>query len=1538
MVPKRWLKWAGLVPAIPIGLFFLTAILIYVPPIQNWIKSVVMESLSKEMNMAVSIERLRLAFPLDFVLNKTLVVEGRDTIVAAEYVRLDARLLPLLNGKVELNELQLCNARLDTKDKISDTHIKGRIGFLGVQSPAMFRMDLHAMELRRLMLRNSDVQVVLSDTGAVDTTRSEPTKLKIRVSLADFHQTHLFIRLPGDSLRIDAFLGGFRMEEGYGDVGAVDYGVKRLSIRQSNIDYDIPYASRCKGFDVNHIKVRDLSLRLDTARYAAGHIAAAIRRLSFQERCGIAVEEMNAEVAYDSLSLIVPSMHICTAHSNLSAKVKLPWNALKVGTSCQMEVNAKGTIRREDVMCFMPNIMRDTLNCPKFHGLDMELDAKGNLGEMNVRKAVVKLPSYFEIDVNGRMQNCTKENMRNGKLHYSIKTGTHPIHQLMPKTFSEVVHIPKKMDLTGVAEMRGEAYCTNALMKVGSGNMSLDGSYAPRSEKYEFKIHASQFPIGLFFPNDSLSALTARIDAKGRGFDFFSTKTRLFATADIRKFRIGTMPLDSVRLNAEVNNGGMNCNLEVLNAMIHGNMNLKGNVVEKNLKLSLQGGVDDLCMRYLVSENDSLHLATGFKLNANVNKDGIHLKSDGIIDKIRIMTPSRDYLAKYGLRYEFETSDKETMARMLAGDLSFHVKMDQSLSDAVGKFGAFVDTMLCQVKNRMIDEVALTAMLPNMVLGLVCGKNNPFRNTLSFMGYQLDSMDVDLHTDAKRGLNGNMKVMALKTGDLLLDDTNIQIFHDTVGMKVNCDINNRSKRNPNKFRAHFQGCLSEAGIGVETKYFDEEDKEGLNMGVRLQMSQDGEMSIHMFPEIATIAYRKFKINKDNFITLRKDSSICANLSLLADDNTGLKIDTPEGDSLRELSVSMHNVNLRELTHVLPFMPSLGGLLDGDFHAKWEKRDVSATGAVNVKDLYYENAALGNVSSEMLYLPKAANEHQVVVNLSRNHQEIVNIEGLLMTNEVDSIFAEAKLMRFPADMLNGFMGEDGTLALSGFLKGEVQLSGELSKMRMNGHLETDSLCVLSSVYGISMKVEDKSLSIEDNKILVDGVKLLAEKNNPLNVSGNIDIADLSNIKLDLGFKAKNFQIVNAHKTKQSIVFGKVFVNLDAALKGNTSLMRLKGDIDVLGNTNVTYIMKDSPLTVEDRLEGLVEFVDFSDTATVSKTEFQPIGGLFMNMKIRMSDATKLRCEFSSDASSYFNCEGGGILAMRYTPAGNFSLSGRFSMNSGEMKYALPFIPLKTFKLKEGSFINFTGDPMNPTLNITAMETLRTVVNDKDEQGRIVKFDVGVSITQTLNDMGLEFLIDAPEDISVQNELKSMTKEERGKLAVGVLATGAYLSSSNKSAFKATNALNAFLQSEIQNLAGNALKSVDFSVDVSGNTNAKGNYRTDYSFQFAKRFWNDRITIRIGGKVSSGRDEKNKGESFIDNISLECRLGNSTSRHLLLFYENNRKDPLEGRYTAAGGGFLWRRKVDRLGELFLFRSERKEKENAETGHENMEKDEK
>lgn len=160
-----------------------------------------------------------------------------------------------------------------------------------------------------------------------------------------------------------------------------------------------------------------------------------------------------------------------------------------------------------------------------------------------------------------------------------------------------------------------------------------------------------------------------------------------------------------------------------------------------------------------------------------------------------------------------------------------------------------------------------------------------------------------------------------------------------------------------------------------------------------------------------------------------------------------------------------------------------------------------------------------------------------------------------------------------------------------------------------------------------------------------------------------------------------------------------------------------------------------------------------------------------------------------------------------------LNGRYTLTGGTIKYSIPVIPLKEFNVQEGSYVQWTGNPMDPTLNLTATERVRTSVTLTGQSSpRLVNFDVGIELTQQLENLGLQFTLTAPEDMAMQEELTSKGPEERAKLAVSMLVTGMYLGGGGgggKVNMNMGDALTSFLQSEINNIAGSALKSVDIS---------------------------------------------------------------------------------------------------------------------------------
>ena len=109
-----------------------------------------------------------------------------------------------------------------------------------------------------------------------------------------------------------------------------------------------------------------------------------------------------------------------------------------------------------------------------------------------------------------------------------------------------------------------------------------------------------------------------------------------------------------------------------------------------------------------------------------------------------------------------------------------------------------------------------------------------------------------------------------------------------------------------------------------------------------------------------------------------------------------------------------------------------------------------------------------------------------------------------------------------------------------------------------------------------------------------------------------------------------------------------------------------------------------------------------------------------------------------------------------------------------------------------------------------------------------------------------------------------------------------------------------------------------------TSADGSQHTDYSFRFAKRFWNNRISIVIGGRISTGNDDpttSGSSNSFIDDISLEWRLDDSGTRYIRIFHNTNFDSMLDGEITENRCGHRPTQESEQTGRTLYLPEQKK-----------------
>ena len=1523
---KKTFWWILIILLSPVLLFLVLTVLLYLPPVQNWAVDKVTAIASEKTGMDISIDRINLSFPIDLSINHFRVNKSQqptadgqqlnDTIADVERMVVDVQLWPLFSSKVVINELEVTNTQFNTLDMVAAAQVKGRFSRLFMASKGI-DLDKQTVDLNGSRLEEAYLDIQMADSIPEDTTTSEPTLWKIYVDSMTVDRSDVVFHMPGDTMSVSAHMGTLTAREALIDLGTQTYTVGSVDWLNGAVKYDQNYQPHIEGLDYNHIDLSDITVGIDSIYYCDPTLRLHLRQVALKEKSGLAVTHLSGPVAMENGAVKLPKFRLSTPYSDIDVELDMPLSLMEPVDPGKMRLRMNASLGKQDLMPFMadlPVAMRQ--RWPEYP-LTVSGLLKGNMQHMDFHDLEVALPTAFHATATGFAANLDNPDMLRADVQFKANTQNLGfVMAMMPRDMQRDYRIPP-LSAQGRVKADGQQYFADITAREGKGMVKAKGSFHATAMRYDADIKIRDLNVHHFMPRDSIYTLSADVTAKGQGTDFFSPRTRLVADAKIHHVGYGKLNIDNITAHALVGDGKAHANLVSRNPLLQGAVNFDALLSKtrfdgtlstdfQTLDLYKMGVTPDpltigLCGHFDVNSDLKLtHHATGF-INDLFIKDSIHVYRPTDVDLALHTTPDTIF------------------ARAQSGD--FIVKLDASgnYEELLDQFTLLGDSAMAQLERKTIDQPALRKLLPTMRMTLESKRENPVATFLKASA-DVDFKDMlfDVSTSAEAGINGRGYIHSLTINELRLDTINFSLIQRKERLSFGGQIRNNKKNPQFVFNALFDGILQERGATLGVRYYDADDKLGARIGAQAEVVNGG-LSLHLVPARPTLGYKEFAVNSDNFLFLGTSGKVKAKVDLRADDGMGIRLYSEETDpdALQDLTLSLHQFNLEEVTSVIPYAPRMSGVLNGDYHVVQDASgQFSVAGDMGVRNMTYERCPIGNVSTEMVYLQKENDAHAIEARLMKDNNEIGMLTGTYYNEGEGSLDAKLQLEHLPLSMVNGFV-PDQLCGLQGFGEGELTIQGPLSRPEVNGEVYLSDSYLESIPYGVKLRFDDDPVRIQHSNLLFENFTVYAHNDNPLNVQGNVDFHDLDKIMVNLRMQAKNFQIIGAKEHAKSVAYGKAFVNVFAMMNGSLENLNMRGRLEVLGSTDMGYILRDTPITTDNQLDGLVKFTDFSDTTQTAVTR-PPINGFRMDMTLNVSNGAHIMAYMNADHSNYIDLMGGGTLRMLYSPADNLQLTGRYTLSNGEMKYALPIIPLKTFTIQDGSYIEFTGDPMNPTLNIAAQERTKATVTGANGVGRSVAFDCGVNITRTLNDMGLEFTLDAPEDMQLHGELQAMGIEQRGKLAVTMLTTGMYLADGNTKPFSMNSALSSFLSSEISNLTGNALRTLDLSFGMDKTTDATGQSHTDYSFKFAKRFLNNRLKLAVGGKVTTGAEMPGgRNNSFFDNVSLEYRLDDTANKYLNVYFQNNSYDWLDGYTQKYGGGFIWRRTLQNFTDIFRFK---------------------
>ena len=1547
---RRWWLW---LLASPFLLFLLAIVLLYLPPVQRFAVDKASAIASRTTGLDISVGRLDLRFPLDLVVSDVLAVDSltSDTVLSLERLKVELRLWKLLKKEIEVEEISIRNATVDTRDFLDGMGINGHLGELFLESHGVV-FSPETARINEFFVKNTNLSLSLYEPQNPDTTASEPIYWKILLDKIDLENVGFELKMPEDSLFLRTQLPKATVKDGVLDLLDTSCFLRTLAIEEASLAYDsgleaslLHPDSLGKTLNPSHLSFESLDLQIDSIYYCGMDMCANISRFDWMERSGLELVSTEGRILTDSAMIHIPQFVMKTTDSSIDLQTQIGWEVLEMKHTGLVSARLSAEIGKDDMVKVIGGMDPEFVKTYPSQPLRIRTGVDGDLNRLHLRTLLAELPKAFRLQAEGDLLHLADSARRGGEINLSAEA--FDMSFLKPLTGGNVA-ISQGTTLDGIFTMHGSKMGTDFLLKqpeakaltlvdstrltVYNDTLSLAEDFQMRraariyaqydlsKDAYLADLVVNDLDMHQFLPKDSLFDVGINLHADGEGLDFFAPATYFNIRGTVDKLHYTNYRLAGYDLHATLENHQLDAVLKARNSGMEVDARLDAKLKPNDVAARIVMQIPKLDWQVMQLMDapflTSHHLEVSFV--SDLQKKYV---VDASMTDMFVRAPKKSFKAK-DFFAGFSTSADSTRAYMRAGDLDMDFAGRGYVETLMQQVDVLTTRMDEQWTTKTVNQEELKALLPEICLRATSGKDNPIGNYLSMMqGISFEKLHLDLDTSPEKGIDGKAFVYQITTDSLSLDTLLVDLKHGEDGLDFLSEVISTPKPKQEAFEISLDGNIGNGKAQFLLQYLNAKKEKGIYLGVNAALGRRG-IRMRFFPENPTLVFRPFQLNERNYLYLADRGRIYGDVRLFDEQGTGIHFYTNREDTIadQEMTVELSRIGLQQFKRVIPYMPDMEGWLGGSLHYVDSEGQMMLSADMRVDDFVYEKSPLGNWDMSGVYLPGDSGRHHVDGFLMHDGREIVYMNGIYQADARgnEDITGDLELQHFPLAVVNPFI-PDKVVEFTGDVDGTLSMKGNPMKPVLNGGLKLDSVNLIMPEMSVGFRFDDKQVRMADSKMVFDQFNIYTKGDTPFAVNGSVDFSDMEKMMVDLRMKTKDYELMNAPKNRKATTYGKIYVDVDATLQGPVEELKMRGNMNVLGKTDFTYVLKDSPLMVNDRLGDMVEFVNFNDTVSVEEEEKPRVAltGLDIAMTVHIDQAVQVHVDLTPDGSNYMEVEGGGDLAFQYTPQGDMLLNGRYSLISGEMKYEIPIIPLKTFHIQNGSYLNWTGNMMNPEMNIKATERIRSNVGRQGEASRMVGFDVGIALTDRLENLGLAFTLESPEDASVQEQLNAMSVEERGKLAVTMLVTGMYLAEGNSTGgFNVNNALNSFLQNQISNVVG---QSMDISLGMESVNDAEGGRGTDYNFQFAKRFWNNRFRIVIGGTVSTGNAAQ-KDETFIDNVAIEYRLDNSGTRYIKLFHETNYESVLEGQVIETGLGVVLRKKVSKLGELFIFKKKK------------------
>lgn len=1319
-----------------------------------------------------------------------------------------------------------------------------------------------------------------------------------------------------------------------------------ISLKNNRIGYSIDDATPQLGkFNLSALAISDFELLVDGLSMSNNTLRLNLESLRLNEASGIAIKSFGLGLHFDRNHLSFSDIKGHINDNILQGMVELGYPSFETLIKTPEAVSIRASlpnfsIAAKDIFIFAPKlkynqyfalISRDNING--------SLNINGTLSEMQIPKATFGWRNT-SIEVTGSVKEALNiEKMSFDFPQIVFSTTKNDIAFFVDEQDMDI-NIPKKIILTAQLKGKPNNLTTDATLATTHGTISLKSNFSNTAAiAFDSEIKVRNLAIGKILKNEQLGMLDFKMKTSGKWNNINDLDATLDATIEHLSF--DEYAIENLKITGNLNKGKGYITAAYKDESI--DVDLQSSIALDTIASHITANLDmrGIDFKALRLTNDNIR--SSFKLHADF---------EGSTDRFEFSSGiSNGMVIKDGRTYTIDDFDINGVVNDHNTSVDIRGGIIQAKLRSNTHFREFTEALKHHFKQQYSEyshtRKENTLHTPsNLTLQMKIMDNPLISEVFVPTIKHLDTISIDINFDEqKESLLADIEIPHVNYSGNILEGFSLKLNSNRELSDFLFGFKSLNFAPLSIKETVLKGKLIDKNLFIDFSSFYNQQKI-IDIQSELVLSEDTVL-FHLKPDLI-LNGKPWKTSEQNSIIYSNKHLIFNNFKL-SGDNQALEFSNKSQRTEKDhIEVIFQNFRLSDLSSYLnPEMPLVNGHLNGNVIVEEPFGNLGILASLTISELEAMEVALGNLSLDA----KAIDIQNYDFQLTLNGGDIdLNVDGNYSTNPVNpAINIDLALNELKLKAIEKLSGKEIENS-EGFISGMFEINGTTDKPQYVGRLDFKDIAFTVKKINAIFKISEQSISLDNKGVYFNKFKIQDKKHNTFMVDGSMFTDDFANPDFDLKINAKSFNVLNSTEQDNDLYYGTINFDVDASVKGNLNLPIVKMRFDLLPTTNITYVMAESDVQMEER-NGVVTFVnrDNTDDIPTEQTEGKAynVSGLDIEALLSIKKDVTFNVIINKQTGDNLNISGEGDLNLTINPNGRINLTGRYEVKDGHFEMNLYNLARRRFEIAKGSSIAWSGDPMDATLDIRAIYRVKTSAiplmaaqtsgMDASEASRFrqrLPFLVYLNIGGEMTQPELSFNIDMPEEQrgaiggQVYSRLQQLDsqEDERNRQVFSLLVLNRFFPESGSDGSNggsmaiARDNLNQALSDQLNNLSDQLLDGTGIELDFGLNsyTNYQGNTpqdRTQLDITAQKKFFDDRLILSIGSEVDiQGSNPKDKANSLIGNVAIEYLIDEDGRYRLKGFRKNQYTNVIDGQIFVNGIAFIFSKEFNKYRELW------------------------